>query len=426
MLYSRFIRFIFPLFITLVVFGLEGPILNGGMARLPDAAQTLAGFGIAWGLTSLVISPFGQLNQLALVLSNNRQSKKRILNFVLICSGLMGLVLFLLALTPVGFYFIEKLHRLDSDLTAIIRHVFLWFIPYPLLEGLIRFYSGLLFRVHRTEITTVATVMGICSSVLAVLVLLQTELIQSYPIRLPIIVIYVGLVTHLGVVYWGYLRFSRNLLDVETEKVLSYRYILHFFWPLALTMAVQGISRPIVNLVISRGADGVEAMAILTVVYSLGHLPYGWLNELRSLAPAFKAETNSLQQIKKFIGACGLFSFSVMILAYWTPVRETILVEFMGLSGAIAEGCKMPLMIFTFFPIVVAIRAHFHGIALLKHQTSSLAASGPARVIAIILALVLLPLTGLPGATIGVTALLCGFVFETTTAAIGIRKIKYI
>lgn len=370
------------------------------------------------------MSPFGQLNQLVLVLGSNRQSKGKILNFVLIGSCLMGAVLALLALTPLGVLFIHNLHRLDVDLTSIIRYVFLCFIPYPFFQGLIRFYSGLLLRAHRTEVIGLATLIGIGASILTVLLLLKVDYIRNHPIRLPILATYAGACSHLIVTYMGYLRFSRKQLFTEVERKLSYGYILHFFWPLALTMSVQGISRPTVNLFISRGPDGVEAMAVLAVVYSLGHLPYGWLNELRSLASAFKNEPNAMPQIKKFICVCGMISFSAMVLAYWTPVREFILADLMALSGNIADGCMMPLIIFTLFPIVVATRSYFHGVALKERQTKFLAPSGPSRIIAILLALILLPHTGLSGATIGVAALFCGFVCETITVGVGMHLKK--
>ena len=51
-----------------------------------------------------------------------------------------------------------------------------------------------------------------------------------------------------------------------------------------------------------------------------------------------------------------------------------------------------------------------------------MAPSGPARLFAILLALVLLPLAGLHGATLGVTALLAGFVGETATVWWGMRR----
>jgi hypothetical protein len=80
-----------------------------------------------------------------------------------------------------------------------------------------------------------------------------------------------------------------------------------------------------------------------------------------------------------------------------------------------------PLEIFTFFPLVVMVRAYLHGVGLVKHQTQVMAPSAPARIAAILVALTGLPLLGVQGAARGVAALLCGFVAETLVVLWGLR-----
>ena len=86
-------------------------------------------------------------------------------------------------------------------------------------------------------------------------------------------------------------------------------------------MAIQGLSRPAINLYIGSQAGGEAALAILTVVYTVAHTGYGWLNEMRSLAPAFAGFKGSLVAIRRFALGAGLVSFAGMGLAFWTPVR---------------------------------------------------------------------------------------------------------
>ena len=62
--YQDFIRFMLPLALTTVVYSVGGPILNGGMARLPQATQTLAAFTLAWGIVDFLSSPLSQVRQL--------------------------------------------------------------------------------------------------------------------------------------------------------------------------------------------------------------------------------------------------------------------------------------------------------------------------------------------------------------------------
>ena len=47
MTYAQLTRFMLPLVVTALVQELSGQFLNGGMARMPGAVETLAAFGLA-------------------------------------------------------------------------------------------------------------------------------------------------------------------------------------------------------------------------------------------------------------------------------------------------------------------------------------------------------------------------------------------
>ncbi len=422
MLYSQLIRFLLPLVVMIVVQELGGQVLNGGMAHLPRATATLASFGLAWFLVSFLTSPLMQAKQLGLVLVEGRHSYRKVQIFVLLSGLLLAGILAGLALTPLGAWVIEDLHRVDRSLSGPVRVALLWLIPIPVLRGLTLFYAGLLIRIRRTDLVSGAMLASIAASVLAVFALLPAGFVQEEPILLPILVIYAGIFAELGIVLWTYRRHVRHSLsDADPDRTLSFLYVLRFFWPLALIMAVQGLSRPLINLFVSREPGGVEALAVLTVVFALGHLPYGWLNEIRNLPAAFRDKTDSQHYIRRFALACGLLSFGVMLLLFWTPVRDYILGTLIGVDDELAAQAAMPLIIFCFFPLVVMARAYLHGVGLVEHRTQAIAPSAPSRLAAILVALIILPFLGIHGATRGVAALLCGFTFETLVAWWGIR-----
>ena len=153
--------------------------------------------------------------------------------------------------------------------------------------------------------------------------------------------------------------------------------MLRFFWPLAVTSGVQAVSRPIINLFVARGADGTESLAVLTIVYALAHLPYGWLNELKNLPAAFQRQDPDGRFIRRFTAGCGLLSFVVMALMFWTPVRFFLLETLIGVDHEFAVRCTVPLIIFSFFPLAVTVRSYLHGVALRDHRTSAIAPSDP-------------------------------------------------
>jgi hypothetical protein len=420
MIYVELIRFLLPLVLTLVVQEMGGQVLNGGMARLPHATEILASFGLAWFLVSFLTSPLLQARQLGLVLVDGRRSYQRVQIFVLLSGLLLAGIVASLALSPLGNWVIEGLHGVDPILGATTRQALLWLIPTPLLRGLTLLYSGLLIRTLRTDVISYATFASMGASVVAVFVLLPTGFVQRDPIWLPILVTYAGLFSEMVIILWGCRRYTRQQVAREGTP-LALSYVVHFFWPLALIMAIQGLSRPLINLFVAREPGGTEALAVLTIVLALGHLPYGWLNEIRNLPAAFQDRAKSLHYIRRFALACGLVSFGVMILLFWTPIRDFVLDTLLGVQPRLAAQAAMPLVIFSFFPLVVMVRAYLHGVGLFEHRTQVMAPSAPARVVAILIALSVLPALGVHGATRGVAALLCGFMLETLVVWWGIR-----
>jgi len=427
-MYRTLFWFLLPLVITELIFELGIQVINGGIARIPRPTETLAAYGIAWGLTSFLNGTVSQTRQMSMVLVHDRATFHTVLRCVAGFGGLHFVLLASLAFSPIGLWVIDVLHAVEPSLGSIVRRALGYLLPFPLIVGLTRFLSGLLLQIRRTDIVSYAMMTGISMSVVAVFVFLPTQTVQSDPILLPIIATYFGIITELAVIMYGYKRFVKRRLD-QPSKVpqnfpptvgsalnpspLSLSYTLRFYWPLAVTIGIQGISRPIINLFVVRGAEGTEAMAVLTIVYTLAHLPYGWLNELKNLPTAFQQQDPSARFIRRFTVGCGLLSFVVMAVMFWTPIRFFLLSTLIGVDHEFAMHCTVPLIIFSFFPLAVTVRSYLHGIALRDHRTNIITPSGPARASAIIIVINVLMLFDLHGAICGVAALYSGFVVET-------------
>lgn len=420
-----FTRFLLPLAVTAMVLELGSQVLNAGMARMPRATETLAGYGLAWGLVLFLASPLAQAKELGLVLAVDRESLRPVRRFVAMAGVTLSVGLASLAVTPAGDWVIEGLHGVDPHLGAIVRVALLWLAPYPLLKALSLLHAGLLLRARRTVVVSYATLANLGVSIATVFLLLAVPLVRAEPIRLPILALYAGLAVELGIIFWGYRRGWRPVQRAGAPApVPGYGAIIRFFWPLALIMVIQELSRPVINLFVARQTQGDAAgaaLAILTVVYTLGRLPYGWLNEIRSLAPAFQEQRGALAAIRRFALACGGISFAMMLLLFWTPLRGVILEGLIGLTPALAQGAVIPLRIISFLSFVVMARAYLHGVGLVERRTAAMAPSAPARFAAILAALMLLPRWGITGATLGISALVTGFVVETLLVWWGVR-----
>ena len=442
-MYRTLFWFLLPLVITELIYELGIQVINGGIARVPRPTEILAAYGIAWGLTSFLTGTVSQTRQMSMVLVRDRATFHTVFRCVAGFGGVHFLILGCLAFTPVGLWVIDELHAVDPILGGTVRGALGLLLPIPLIVGITRFLSGLLLRVRRTDIISYAMMAGISMSVVSVFLFLPTPTVQADPILLPVAATYFGVLTELVVIIYGYRRFVRRTLrkggstegeratghdvtgqdvvgqDASGEPVsrrpyaLTTGYVLRFYWPLAVTIGIQALSRPIINLFVARGADGTESLAVLTIVYALAHLPYGWLNELKNLPPAFQRQDPEGRIIRRFTAICGLISFGTMVLMFWTPLRFILLETLIGVDHEFAVRCTVPLIIFSFFPLAVTIRSYLHGIALRDHRTGAIAPSGPARAGAIVIVVNVLALFDLHGAIRGVAALYSGFVTET-------------
>ena len=129
MTYAQLTRFILPLVLTALVQELSGQFLNGGMARMPRATETLAAFGLAFGIASLLSGILTQARQLSLVLVEHQQGYRTVFRFGIIAGIALSAVLALCALTPLGEWLIGDLHgTIRAGLEALgeaARHVVL-------------------------------------------------------------------------------------------------------------------------------------------------------------------------------------------------------------------------------------------------------------------------------------------------------------
>jgi len=156
------------------------------------------------------------------------------------------------------------------------------------------------------------------------------------------------------------------------------------------------------------------------VVYTLGRIPYGWLNEMRNLAPAFREEQNSMVFIRRFVIICGCISFGMMLVMFWSPLRDTVLERLIGVDAGLAARARVPLLIFSFYSFIVSVRAYtMASVCAIGAQAPWRPVRQPASS----------PFwrrwfpaeSGVTGATLGIAALTVGFAVETAAVWWGVE-----
>ncbi len=168
-------KFFVPLALTVALSAWLLPIIQSGLARSDSATHALAAFGVAWGLVLLIAGPVGMLHQCALVYTTGAGDPNwgTVMRFCLLV-GLGGLgMMLLLALTPLGGYFLHQIMGLPDDVAHTVRQTMVVFALLPLIRAWREAHWGVLMHRRTTSMIGVAKVANLAVVVLFLLLALE-------------------------------------------------------------------------------------------------------------------------------------------------------------------------------------------------------------------------------------------------------------
>jgi hypothetical protein len=188
-------------------------------------------------------------------------------------------------------------------------------------------------------------------------------------------------------------RLTKSILHdgcVQTaSENLSYRAILRFYSPLALTSLVSMGVYPMITFFMGQSRMALDSLAVLPVINSLVFLFRSLGLSLQETAIALLGDQfENLGRLALFSVLLGVFAVTGLSLVAFTPLSAFWFEKVSGLSPALSSFAVLPTRILSVMPALTALISFQRGILVIGRRTVPVTVASTIEVIAIFCLLV--------------------------------------
>ena len=401
--------FFIPLILTTELHQLSHSLVHAFLARMTNPTTTLAAFSIAFAFCTTFSGIINIGIQAAMSFTTDRRSFWRVGRFIFVLSLVPFVLIETFALTPLGDWLFGELMgasdavvRLAKAAAAVMS---LWIFP-----NQIRNMGMALCMMHRrTILISHATILRLVSQALLLLVLpfwLEGAVAGAASL--------IGcMIAEAIYMYWVSRDFYRELPRRGGEQA-SYRQMWTFSWPLMITQISENGVTFVINFFLGRLANPDLALAAFGVVNALKSLVASPLRNMAQTAQALVHNRPDMRVMLRFAHRLTIVYVILVGLLFYTPMREVILGDVMGLTASLRDyakpGVQTMLIVVVFWGYASVLR----GLLAAMRQTRAIGGSAVIRLLVVTaVGSVTLISPDLNGAAVGVAAVGAAFLAET-------------
>jgi hypothetical protein len=371
------ILFWLPLAATWFMMALEGPYILALVARMPEAAHSLAALGVATALAWLIESPIMMLLAAATALVRDRGSYLALRRFAWILNGAVTVGMVILVFPPVFRFIAHSMIGLPPEIARLTHGALAVLIPWPAAIGYRRFYQGVLVRHHLTRRVAYGTVIRLLAmSVTAALIFYALELPGA---TIGALALLSGVLTEAVASRWMARHVVRSLKEsdaVAEGSLLTLRQIASFYYPLALTSMLSMALGPLVTFGLGRGRAPLESLAVWPVINSLGFLFRSGGVAYQEVAIALTSPgTDAALQVRKTGLWLGAASSLLLAAVAFTPLEGVVLERITGLTPRLTDFAVWPLRVLVLLPFLDYVLSLQRSRWILSHRTGTITAA---------------------------------------------------
>jgi progressive ankylosis protein len=414
-----------PLAATWFMMSVEGPFLAAVIARLADPRFNLAAYGVAFAFALLFEAPVIMLMSAATALAGDWLSYQRLRNFTNGLTALVTSVMLFVLIPPVYSALMLGLMALPREV-ADLTYWALWILlPWPAAIAYRRLYQGVLIREGLTRLVAVGTVIRL-------LIMSATALVLYFVWGPPgafvgAAALSMGVTAEALMSRWMvHGSLGRMAKEAEAlagaravtgawkaeeggEEVLTYRRIIHFYYPLALTSLIGLAAQPMMTFFMGRAVSPVESLAVFPVVASLAFIFRSVGLSYQEVGIALMGRRfEHIRPLARFATILALGASGGLALVALTPAAQFWFITVSGLTPELARFALLPIAILVPIPFTSVVLSFQRGILVVARRTRPITIATAIEVGGIAF---LFPMLGWKLGITGVTAAAVSIVF---------------
>jgi len=433
--FRKILFFWAPLAATWIMMALEGPFLAAVIARLTDPTFNLAAHGVAYAVAILVEAPVIMLMSASTALVEDADSYHKLRRFTRGLNVGSTALLLLVLIPPVYQALTGPILNLPPNVADLTYGALWLFLPWPAAIGYRRFLHGLLIRAGRTRLVALGTVLRLVGMASTGLVLYFVGGVPGAWVGAASLS--VGVVTEAVAARLmaggtmdelqardgseagaadgpeahtprkGPARVDHPRSD-DPDADLTYRGIVDFYVPLALTSFIGLTVQPMLTFFMGRAPMPLESLAVFPVVAALSFLFRAPGLAFQEAAIALLGrECEHAPELGRFAVWLGLAVSGGLSLVAFTPLADVWFVTISGLSPELAEFAVVPARIVAPLPALSVLLSYQRAVLVQGRTTRPITVASAIEVVGIAL---LFSVFGWGAGMVGVTAATVAFV----------------
>ncbi len=387
--YKKIFLFWIPLAITWLMMSIEGPYLSALIARMGEPKYNLAAYGVSFSFALIIEAPVIMLMSAATALVNSYDSFNKLKNFTYILNTAITLFM-LVILIPAVFSFIAvDLIQLPAEIVEITYWAFAALLPWPAAIGYRRFYQGILIRNNKTRLVTVGTFIRLISMSLTALILylkftFPGAVVASLSLSVGVTVEAIAS-KFMSLKIIEKIKSTKNTKD---DKGLSYKEIISFYYPLALTSMLSLGVHPLVTFLLGQSRMAIESLAVLPVINALVFVFRSVGLSYHEVFIALLGENGEgYRRLRNFGLLTGISSTILLTAITATPLANIWFHSISGLSIELTQFSILPAIVVSIMPSLTFLISVQRAIQVYSRNTSPLTFATIIEVVVIIVVL---------------------------------------